>query len=118
VTDRFDFAITALAHLNASTASTIGEEDIPAVLTAIALEHARLGDVERVLLARLVGARRDPGDHCLTLEEAAEVLRMTPDYLKRHGRKLGLAVEHTPGQIRYSAQAIQDYLRTRRGAEK
>lgn len=61
------------------------------------------------------GTDREP-DRLLTAEEAAEVMRVSPDYLYRHADELPFTVRPTPGTLRFSERGIARYLRARQGS--
>ncbi|MBI4584177.1 MAG: helix-turn-helix domain-containing protein [Planctomycetes bacterium] len=56
---------------------------------------------------------KDP-DQLLTAEEAGEYLHVSKQFFYRHGRKLGLAVPLSPGRLRYSKDAIDKYVQSRK----
>ncbi len=58
--------------------------------------------------------RHKEGDSLLSVDEAAKVLSVSRDWLYRHGKKLGLARPLSPRSVKYSSQAIQRYLTTRK----
>ena len=76
-----------------------------------------LGEVERLraaLWARLVTSveRAPENDRLLTIEVAAERLATTKDWLRRC-RTLPFVVQLSDGQIRYSEQGIERFIRDR-----
>ena len=50
-------------------------------------------------------------DRLLNIEEAAAVLSTTTDWLYRHADEFQFTVRLGPGQLRFSAIGIQEYLR-------
>ena len=65
------------------------------------------------LEAVLRSHRTEEGDRLLTIEEAAEVLSVSKDWLYSHGGKLGLRRKLGPKAVRYSHKAIQKFIATR-----
>jgi hypothetical protein len=49
-------------------------------------------------------------DKLLTIEEAAEILRTTKDWLYRNHPKLPFTVRHSQRQIRFSLKGIEEYI--------
>jgi predicted DNA-binding transcriptional regulator AlpA len=82
-------------------------------LSALVLQLAAL---QSRAAARFLGRRARPPDRLLDLEEAAERLKTTPDWLSRQ-KALPFRVELSPGQIRYSEQGLEDWITDRRGRE-
>jgi excisionase family DNA binding protein len=94
-----------------------------------ALDSAQLSPVlaqvtalQTTLLAKLLvhkGQERRadavPEDHLLTVEEAAERLGTSRDWLYRKAHKLPFTVRLGPRQLRFSSRGIDRYLRTRQG---
>jgi len=69
------------------------------------------------LLAELMALnmpRHEP-DRLLTVQEAATILSVTPDWLYRHADEFCFTVRPGPGQLRFSHQGLQDYLKEQRG---
>lgn len=69
------------------------------------------------LLAELMALntpRHEP-DRLLTVQEAAAILSVTPDWLYRHADDFRFTVRPGPGQLRFSHQGLQDYLTEQRG---
>jgi len=52
-------------------------------------------------------------DRMLTVDQAAEILGVSKDWLYSHARKLGLRRELGPKMVRYSWRAIQKFIATR-----
>lgn len=77
---------------------------------------ARLAELEMsraTLLAELIALHttREPEDRLLAVQEAAEILSVTTDWLYRHADEFRFTVRPGPGQVRFSHRGIQDYLR-------
>jgi predicted DNA-binding transcriptional regulator AlpA len=53
-------------------------------------------------------------DRLLTIEEAAEVLHTTKDWLYRNWKKLPFTVSLSPRQIRFSTKGIEEYIENAR----
>ena len=90
--------------------------EVPALLAALEAEESRRETVRALLVARLVaGSNGHPGgERLLSLAEAAEVLHLTLDWLRRQ-KALPFRVELSPGQIRYSARGIERWIAARMG---
>ena len=54
------------------------------------------------------------GDRLLDAEETATILRVSPDWLYKHHRKLPFARRLGPKMLRFSYQGIQKWLATRK----
>jgi hypothetical protein len=80
---------------------------LPALLVQLAALLGRVG-------ARLYQRPARPPDSLLDAEEAATRLRTTPDWLSRQ-KSLPFRVELSPGQVRYSAHGLEDWIAGRRG---
>ena len=52
----------------------------------------------------------------LTIEEAAERLKTSKDWLYRHWRKLPFTVQLSPKQLRFSTKGIERYLEEKQRA--
>jgi hypothetical protein len=84
-------------------------EGIPECLAA--LEHTRT-----LLWARLLAPGPTPShDRLLPIEEAAARLATTKDWLRRH-HDLPFVVHLSEGQVRYSEQGIERFIRRRQRA--
>jgi len=110
-------AASDLATLLADPARTaeVPADAIPALLAQLAAEQARLSALESALAARLAeaaGTNGPPADQLLTVEEAAAKLGTTRDWLRRHPH-LPFVVRLSPGQVRYSAKAIERFIAMR-----
>ena len=55
-------------------------------------------------------------DRLLTIDEAAEILHTSKDWLYRNWRKLPFVVQLSPRQIRYSLQGIARYVEEKQHA--
>lgn len=74
-------------------------------------------EADRVrLFAQLIAHEidREPDDALLTITEAAGILSVTTDWLYRHADALPFTVRPGPGQVRFSKNGIQEYLRRKR----
>ena len=89
----------------------LSEDDLPTALAQLLALQARV--TARLAVARGTAAR-DRDDRLLTLEEAAEQLQTTRDWLRRR-RDLPFRITLSEGQVRYSAQALQRFIRTHVG---
>jgi predicted DNA-binding transcriptional regulator AlpA len=57
-------------------------------------------------------------DHLLTIDEAAEVLRTSKDWLYRNWKRLPFTVRHSPRQLRFSSKGIERYIEEMQHAGK
>ncbi len=83
---------------------------------------AAIGELERakaVLWARLTTPTHPTTgsgeDRLLTVEQAADRLSTSPDWLRRHGKELPFYVQLSEGQIRFSSVGIDRYIALRAG---
>ncbi|TME75064.1 MAG: hypothetical protein E6I48_07790 [Chloroflexi bacterium] len=85
--------------------------DVPALLTQLAA-------LQTALAAQLAQAPSSngngEGDRLLSLEDAAKRLSILPDWLRRQ-KTLPFRVELSPGQVRYSARGIEQFIARRVG---
>lgn len=94
----------------------IGIADVPAALASLAAEQSRLAAQQSALAARLLAApapapQTDAGDQLFTVDEAAARLAVTPEWLYRRGKRLGLAVKLGDGTLRFSSVALNAYIK-------
>ena len=80
---------------------------------------ALLGDLERVratlwarLNAAVTPANGNTPERLLGLAEAAELLHVTPDWLRRQ-KRFPFRIELSAGQVRYSARGIERWVAAR-----
>ena len=68
------------------------------------------------LLAQLLAheLQRESDDRLLTVTEAAGILSVTNDWLYRNADKFTFTIRPGPGQVRFSKNGIQEYLRRKR----
>ena len=90
---------------------TLSEDDLAAALVGLLALQARV--TARLAVAPGTAAR-DGDDRLLTLEQAAEQLNTTRDWLRRR-HDLPFRITLSEGQVRYSAQALQRFIRTHVG---
>jgi predicted DNA-binding transcriptional regulator AlpA len=93
----------------------------PAAIEQLPLEAlpgviAQLAALQALAAARLVRPRSSPPDRLLELEEAAQRLATTPDWLARQ-KHLPFRVEVSPGQVRWSERGLDEWIAARRGRE-
>lgn len=86
----------------------------PEALAAAALALAALQGriAARMAAVGTLASNGTAADRLLIVEEAAELLHVTPDWLRRQ-RTLPFRVEISPGQVRYSAEGLQRFIRSR-----
>jgi predicted DNA-binding transcriptional regulator AlpA len=95
--------------------------DLPArTLEAIVIKCAALQSAAAVALAEAAerSKKDDGGDRLLSVEEAADKLSVSKDWVYRRGKKLGLAVPLATGTLRYSNKAIEQHIERRRSPAK
>jgi hypothetical protein len=83
---------------------------LPGTIAALAALQARAA-------MRLVQPPTTPLDRLLDLETAAARLATTVDWLQRQ-RDAPFRVEVSPGQVRFSEQAIEAWIAARRGPDR
>jgi predicted DNA-binding transcriptional regulator AlpA len=88
---------------------SLTDVDLAAMLCRLAAAQARL--------AAYLSARRSPQseDHLLDADEAARILDVRKQWLYRNSKKLPFVIR-LGGKVRFSAIAIERYLKARRGA--
>jgi hypothetical protein len=92
----------------------------PAERDALTAFIASLKAMEAAALARLAAVdqpapqAQSNGDHCLTVDQAAELLAVSPQWLYRRGKKLKLAVTVGAGTLRFSHTAIMKFIEKNR----
>jgi hypothetical protein len=90
----------------------MNRDDLLARLTSAEGERlAILAQLIAIDVAQLLGGAPD---RLLTVHDAATILAVTPDWLYRHADDFAFTVRPGPGQLRFSALGIQEYLRKRR----
>jgi len=87
----------------------VTREEIIAAIGKIEADRVRL-------FAQLIAYEidREPDDALLTITKAAGILSVTTDWLYRHADELPFTVRPGPGQVRFSKNGIQEYLRRKR----
>jgi excisionase family DNA binding protein len=94
-----------------SRLSELNPEHIPALLTQLSAMQASMA-------ARLVatndGAKHDSEETLLTVDEAAQRLGVSPDWLYRRTNALPFVVR-VGRHVRFSAKGIERYIRNRMG---
>lgn len=115
MTERLD-----LAELLAdpAKAAELPVAEVPAVLAQIAGEQARLAALEGAVAARLAicppGSNGHGEDRLLPVDEAAERLGVTRDWLRRRP-ELPFVVKLSEGVVRYSSRGIERWIAARAG---
>ena len=87
-------------------------DSLPEILGRLEELRARL---QTRMLRAAVGRGQAPEDRLLTVEEAAEVLGTTKDYLYHKAKELPFTVCLGRQQLRFSSQGIQRFIRQRQG---
>ena len=70
-------------------------------------------EVIREELAALSLARQPEGDRLLTVKEAAAVLKMSEDWVRRNAHRLPFTRRPADAVLRFSDQGMQKWLKTR-----
>jgi hypothetical protein len=86
---------------------SVPDDGLSALIVQLAALQARAA-------ARLLTRPARPLDELLTLDEAAQRLRTTPDWLIRQ-KDVPFRVDLSPGQVRFSALGLDDWIAARRG---
>ncbi|MFN8545850.1 MAG: helix-turn-helix domain-containing protein [Candidatus Binatia bacterium] len=90
----------------AALVAAVSDEQVPALLALVA---ARLAQ------AKAPAAHGPPPeDRLVTIDEAAERLGTSKDWLRRH-KALPFRVEVSPGQVRYSVAGLERFIARRLG---
>jgi predicted DNA-binding transcriptional regulator AlpA len=91
-------------------------QQLPALLTEVASVQSRLAAVEGAVAARLLaaGAPQAQPDRLLTIDEAAEQLGVTKDWLRRRST-LPFVVKLSDGVVRFSAAGIARFIAQHQG---
>src|SRR2546422_100188 len=88
---------------------TLPAEALPAALAHLAALQARVAARLATGVAGNGNGSPQAEDRLLSVKEAAEVLHVTVDWLRRHP-ELPFVVSVSPGQMRYSARGLQRYI--------
>jgi len=104
--------------LDALAANPALVEELPPEIKAILYRLA--ARVEASLRADLLGLRPErgasaeaPGDILLTIEDAAESLAMSKDFLYRNWKRLGLGYKDEDGHVKFPLSAVRRYVERR-----
>ncbi len=90
-------------------------EVIPPLLSQLsALQGALAARLAELVSATSAAALSDE-DRLLTIDEAAERLAVTKDWLYHHAKSLPFTVRPARRQLRFSARGIERYIRQRQG---
>jgi len=86
----------------------------------IATLLAQCGAAQGALLAALASSNdseeaQNQENRLLTVGDAAAKLAVTPEWLYRRGKRLGLAVKLGDGTLRFSNRALEGYIRENTG---
>jgi hypothetical protein len=91
---------------------------VPNTIDINAIPRNKIAAVIAALAARLLSepeesapAPEAAGDSLLTVEQAAAKLGVTPEWLYRRGKRLGLAVKLGDGTLRFSSVALGLYIK-------
>ncbi len=99
----------AIATLpDAAQLATVSLGQIPELLGQ--LEHLRVVLWQRLVDAVVDDRQRTAADRLVKIDDAAEMLGTTRDWLRRHP-ELPFRMELSPGQVRFSVQGIEHFIR-------
>jgi predicted DNA-binding transcriptional regulator AlpA len=87
--------------------STLSRDQVASLLHRLAAAQTRLATA-------IVEASSQAEDHLLNVEEAAQRLGETPEWLYRRSKSLPFIVR-LGGHVRYSARGIEQYIAARKG---
>jgi len=89
-------------------------DELPALLAQVAAEQARLAALGVAVAARMAtnGHGAAAEGRLLTIDEAAERLGVTRDWLRRRS-ELPFVVKLSEGVVRYSSRGIDAYIAAR-----
>src|SRR5207253_3187590 len=96
-------------------ATEVPVAELPALLDAVTQQAARLDVLKAVLAARLAGCNGNghgEPDRLLSVDESAERLGVTRDWLRRRP-DLPFVAKLSEGVVRYSARGIDRWIATR-----
>lgn len=86
--------------------------DVLAALSAkCAAIQSALAAAQLALAADRESSLEGGEDRLLTVDDAARILAVPPEWLYRNGKRLGVAVKLRDGTLRFSNAAIQDAIR-------
>lgn len=94
-------------------------DSIPGLMHAIRAEEGRLAALRDALVARVLEAGSGGGDgkgeRLIGIDEAAERLDTTPDWLRRNAGTLPFTVRLSPGQVRFAVRGLDRWIGARMG---
>jgi excisionase family DNA binding protein len=93
-------------------ASELSTEALAALATRCAAAHGAIASAQAALLLTH-NTTAAAADSLLTVEQAAERLGVTKDYLYRAAKTLDFAVRLGPGQLRFSSAGIDQYIQAK-----
>ena len=116
-----------LVHLLANPADvdTLPDDQrVSELLAEVSVRHAQLSTLHLSLLSRLIKVRRQPlqveatpdNDRLLSVDEAAELLKVTPQWLYRHARSLPFSRRLSRKALRFSEAGLRRWAASRRVA--
>ena len=100
------------------------DQQVSELLAEVGVRHAQLATLHLSLLSRLIKVRRQPlqvgatsdNDRLLSVGEAAEILRVTPQWLYRHARGLPFSRRLSRKALRFSETGLRRWAASRRVA--
>lgn len=93
--------------------AALTEKSSDTQLAALALQLAAAQSAVAAALVRRAQQRNqdDGGDRLLTIQDAAKLLAVPPNFLYRNARKLKLAIKLGDGTIRVSRERLRQFIR-------
>ena len=101
------------------------DQQVSELLAEVGVRHAQLATLQLSLLSRLIKGRRQPSavasassddDRLLCVDEAAEILNVTPQWLYRHARRLPFSRRLSRKALRFSEAGLRRWAASRRVA--
>jgi hypothetical protein len=97
-------------------------QSVSELLAQATERQSRLTTLQLALIARLVTLRRTPipvetcadEDRLLCVDEAASILKVTPQWLYRHSRQLPFSRRLSRKALRFSEQGLRRWVSARR----
>jgi hypothetical protein len=86
-------------------------EHLPGFVAGLAALQARVA----ARMAVAVPESHGDADRLLDIEQAAERLGTSPDWLRRHGGPLPFTIYLSAGQVRYSLRKLEQWITLRAG---
>ncbi len=118
-----DEALLGRLLTNPAEVETLSDDQqVSELLAEVVVRHAQLSTLHLSLLSRLIKVRRQPlqagatseNDRLLSVDEAAELLKVTPQWLYRHARGLPFSRRLSRKALRFSEAGLRRWAASRR----